>query len=84
MQASDREEFKRAFAAATVHDMFNWLTVLVLLPIEVIFGYLENTTDTIMALREWKQDKGASSPDFMKKITAVFTDLVIKVGASCL
>lgn len=84
MQASDREEFERAFAAATVHDMFNWLTVLVLLPTEVAFGYLETTTDTIMALREWKQDKGAASPDFMKKITGVFTDLIIKVSIKSL
>lgn len=79
MQASDRGEFERAFAAATVHDMFNWLTVLVLLPTEVVFGYLEITTDTIMSLKEWKQDKGAASPDLMKKVTGPFTDLVIKV-----
>lgn len=31
---SDKNEFRRAFAGATVHDMFNWLAVLVLLPIE--------------------------------------------------
>ena len=37
-QSSDRQEFRRAFAAATIHDMFNWLTVIVLLPIEMITG----------------------------------------------
>jgi sodium-dependent phosphate cotransporter len=37
-QVGDREEFRRAFAAATVHDMFNWMTVLVLLPLELITG----------------------------------------------
>ena len=37
-QAADREVFEQAFAGATVHDMFNWLTVLVLLPLEVITG----------------------------------------------
>lgn len=35
-----REEFRRAFAGATVHDFFNWLTVLVVLPMEIGFGYL--------------------------------------------
>ena len=35
----DRREFRRAFAGATVHDMFNWLTVLVLLPIEWFSGF---------------------------------------------
>merc|ERR1711871_1315333 len=39
-QSIDRAEFRRAFAAATVHDMFNFLNVLVLLPLEAIFGYL--------------------------------------------
>lgn len=35
-QISDRNEFRRAFAAATVHDMFNWLTVITLFIIEVV------------------------------------------------
>lgn len=33
---NDKNEFARAFAGATVHDMFNYLSVAVLLPIEVI------------------------------------------------
>ncbi|KAH7986644.1 hypothetical protein HPB52_024828 [Rhipicephalus sanguineus] len=37
MHVKRRDEFRRGFAAATVHDIFNWLTVLVLLPIEVAF-----------------------------------------------
>ena len=37
-QAGDRERFRRAVTAATVHDSFNWLTVIVLLPVEVLFG----------------------------------------------
>lgn len=37
-QSGDRNEFRRAFAGATVHDMFNWFTVIVLLPVEVVFG----------------------------------------------
>ena len=35
-----REEFQRAFAGATVHDFFNWLAVLILLPLEMATGYL--------------------------------------------
>ncbi len=34
-QIADRNEFRRAFSAATVHDMFNWCTVAVMLTIEV-------------------------------------------------
>ena len=39
-QSGDRNEFRRAFAGATVHDMFNWLAVIVLLPLEVATGEL--------------------------------------------
>ena len=35
------EEFKRAFAAATVHDFFNLLSIFIFLPLEVAFGFLE-------------------------------------------
>jgi sodium-dependent phosphate cotransporter len=41
---SRREEFQRAFAGATVHDFFNWLAVLVLLPIELATGYLARSS----------------------------------------
>lgn len=41
--ATRKEEFRRAFAAATVHDFFNWLTVLVLFPLELATGYLRST-----------------------------------------
>ena len=34
-QIANRDEFERAFAAATVHDMFNWSTVIVLFTAEV-------------------------------------------------
>jgi solute carrier family 34 (sodium-dependent phosphate cotransporter) len=34
------DEFRRAFAGATVHDLFNLLTVVVLLPLELLTGVL--------------------------------------------
>ncbi|MFO7847735.1 MAG: hypothetical protein R6V27_14305 [Balneolaceae bacterium] len=40
----DGEEFKRAFSAATVHDSFNVLAVLLLFPIELMFHPLENAS----------------------------------------
>jgi sodium-dependent phosphate cotransporter len=35
------EDFRRAFAAATIHDFFNILSVVIFLPLEVMFGLLE-------------------------------------------
>ena len=36
-----KEEFRRAFSVATVHDFFNYMAVLVLLPVEMATGYLQ-------------------------------------------
>ena len=38
-----REEFERAFPVAICHDIFNYLSVLVLLPIEIATGFLRST-----------------------------------------
>lgn len=35
---NNRAEFGLAFAGATVHDMFNWLTVILLLIVETTTG----------------------------------------------
>ena len=37
----DKTEFKKAFAAATVHDFFNLLSVVIFLPLEILFHPLE-------------------------------------------
>ncbi|OUR99499.1 hypothetical protein A9Q84_00330 [Halobacteriovorax marinus] len=39
--ASDTGNFKKAFAAATVHDFFNILSVIILLPLEIFTGFIE-------------------------------------------
>ena len=36
-------EFRRAFAAATVHDFFNVIAVIILFPLEIVFGILEKS-----------------------------------------
>lgn len=41
------QEFRRAFAAATVHDFFNILAVAIFLPIELATGYLSETAEWI-------------------------------------
>lgn len=38
-----RSDFERAYAAATVHDFFNLLTVATLLPLELLTGFLSKT-----------------------------------------
>lgn len=48
VHAHDPNEFKRAFAGATVHDFFNILVVIVLLPIEAATGMLEELTGAMV------------------------------------
>ncbi|HUP50479.1 MAG TPA: Na/Pi symporter [Thermoanaerobaculia bacterium] len=49
-----RHEFRRAFAAATCHDFFNYFAVIVLLPLELMTGFLRRSAEGITgALIEW-------------------------------
>lgn len=69
----------RAFAGATVHDCFNWLSVLVLLPLEVATGYLYQVTRLVVA--SFNIRGGQDAPELLKIITEPFTKLIIQVGA---
>ena len=44
-----RVEFERAFAGASVHDLFNLITVAILLPFELATGYLAHTSVRLAA-----------------------------------
>src|SRR3546814_15603168 len=60
------QEFRGAFAAATVHDMFNLLAVVVLLPLELATGILESSA-------KWLSERlvGADGATFESPIKAV-------------
>ncbi len=47
-----REEFQRAFAGATVHDFFNWMAVLILLPLELATGFLARSANLFESVLE--------------------------------
>lgn len=42
-----KEEFRRAFSVATVHDFFNYMAVLILLPLEILTGFLRRSATTL-------------------------------------
>ena len=93
-QAGDREAFRRAFAAATVHDMFNWLSVIVLTVIELATGFLEKTTQVMVDSMDFDEanngtmkTNGSSSgggPDLLKPLTKPLTNLVVQVDKKVL
>ncbi|XP_070836820.1 solute carrier family 34 member 2a [Chaetodon trifascialis] len=78
-QAGDRSTFRRAFAGATVHDFFNWLSVLVLLPLEVATGYLYVVTKLIT---DSFNIESGEAPDLLNVITDVLTESIIQLDQS--
>ncbi len=83
-QAGDRNAFKRAFSAATVHDMFNWCAVLVLLPIEVISSVLFYTSDAIADALVGDSTDGISEIKTIQYITEPLTDLIVQMNGTVL
>ena len=43
----DKESFRRAFGAASIHDFYNLLAVLIFLPLELMFGILERASSAL-------------------------------------
>ncbi|MBN3274054.1 NPT2B protein, partial [Polyodon spathula] len=80
MQAGERNEFRRAFAGATVHDFFNFLSVLVLLPLEVASGYLYYVSQLLVD--SFKLESGENAPDMLKVITDPLTKIIIQLDKS--
>lgn len=78
-QVGEREQFRRAFAGATVHDVFNWSLVCILLPIEVWTGYLYYLSTWVVSTMDLSADPG--SINGLSVITDPFTELIIQVTA---
>lgn len=75
------EEFRRAFAGATLHDFFNWLAVLILFPLELAFGFLSKSA---MALELVVEDVGGTKLlDPLKLLIRPLAEVVVSlVGGS--
>jgi len=82
-QMGDKDEFRRAFAGATIHDMFNWLSVLVMLPIEAITkaafgqGFLFYIASSIVST--FSPDKQDLDKELLKVITKPLTKQIIQI-----
>ncbi|XP_070533453.1 sodium-dependent phosphate transport protein 2B-like [Ptychodera flava] len=80
-QVASPEQFRRAFAGATVHDCFNWLSVLVLLPLEVASNYLYLLTEAIIGHSNVEANEDFHV-DFLNVITKPLTKLIIQLDKS--
>uniref|UniRef100_A0A3P9M846 Sodium-dependent phosphate transport protein 2A n=1 Tax=Oryzias latipes TaxID=8090 RepID=A0A3P9M846_ORYLA len=77
MQAAERNEFQRAFAGATIHDCFNWLSVLFLLPLEAVSGLMTRLSHLLVSILQIQS--GEDAPELLKVITEPVTTLIIQL-----
>jgi sodium-dependent phosphate cotransporter len=75
-QISRSSEFSRAFSAATVHDFFNMLAVLVLFPVQVMTNFLGSTA-TLMG-KAFQHVGGLTFLNPVKALTKPMVHLLIK------
>ncbi|MGR5240439.1 Na/Pi symporter [Photobacterium damselae] len=71
-----KEEFRRAFASATVHDFFNLLAVAIFLPLEMMFGLLDKISSWLVSPFLGTGNMSMKGFDFMKPLTQPAIDLV--------
>ena len=72
------DELERAFAGATVHDMFNFLSVLILLPLEAATGYLYRLTKAMLPDEAFEKGDKWEGP--IKKIVSPLGNRIIKAN----
>ncbi|KAH6931555.1 hypothetical protein HPB50_025252 [Hyalomma asiaticum] len=77
-QVTRRDELRRAFAVATAHGLFNWLTLVVLLPFEVTFAFLESSSR--MAVEALDRKHRLLRYNHLRALTRPLTSFIIQVG----
>eukprot|EP00127_Corallochytrium_limacisporum_P005150 Clim_evm56s199 gene=Clim_evmTU56s199 len=78
--AGEVNEFRRAFAGSTVHDMFNFLNVLVLLPIQAATNFLGLMCEAMVDSMGITDDDQSEDEDFLKKITSPVSKKIVQVN----
>uniref|UniRef100_A0A8D0PMT9 Solute carrier family 34 member 3 n=2 Tax=Sus scrofa TaxID=9823 RepID=A0A8D0PMT9_PIG len=79
-QSGDRDVFRRAFGGSAVHGIFNWLTVLVLLPLESAAALLERLSALTLGVASLQP--GGHAPDILKVLTRPLTDLIVQTAGN--
>ncbi|KAL7522571.1 hypothetical protein ACHAWX_007295 [Stephanocyclus meneghinianus] len=74
-QMADGPQLERAFAGATVHDLFNLLTVAILFPLELVTGYLYRLTSAMLPDQVSDGDEWEGP---IKKIVSPVANRIIK------
>ncbi|MBY5949132.1 Na/Pi symporter [Photobacterium rosenbergii] len=70
------EEFRRAFASATIHDFFNLLAVAIFLPLEMMFGLLDKISTWLVSPMMGTANMDMGGLNFMKAVTGPGVNLI--------
>ncbi|WP_413111056.1 Na/Pi symporter [Thaumasiovibrio sp. DFM-14] len=77
-----KDEFRRAFASATIHDVFNLIAVLIFLPLEIMFGLMARISEWLVSPMMAAGDMSAANNlNFIKPLTAPAVDAFKGFGA---
>jgi sodium-dependent phosphate cotransporter len=71
------DQLERAFTAGTVHDMFNFMTVAILFPLEIATGYLKTVTGALVDGAETNQRKDPWEGPVKKYVSPISKKLII-------
>lgn len=72
----NKEDFKRAFAASTVLDLFNLMAVLIFFPVEILFHPLERLSTATATLFLGDSDLSMDQFDLVGAMTRPFRNLI--------
>jgi sodium-dependent phosphate cotransporter len=72
--AGQKDVFRRSFAAATVHDVFNLLAILIILPLELLTGFLARTAGALAEALRGADGADPSQFDVLDAVTAPLLD----------
>lgn len=74
----DHEEFRRAFAAATIHDFFNIFSVVIFLPLEILLHPIEKTAHV---LAKSFVSTGSMEINSLNVVTVITQPVVVRLTA---
>ncbi|XP_043843514.1 sodium-dependent phosphate transport protein 2C [Dromiciops gliroides] len=81
-QSGARDEFRRAFGGSAVHSIFNWMTVLVMLPLEIAARALERLSGLVVGA--FTLNPGEQAPDILKVLTQPLTHLIVQLDSKAI
>ena len=78
-QSREQNTFRHAFERAVIRDIFNWLSVLPFLLLEVITGFLQDLTGKVIRELEELEEIKKTNPKLLKVFSEPMTQLIIQI-----